>query len=455
MVQEKGAKEKKPGAEAKRKRKQAEAPFVPSQIQAIGGPAAQPACHEKEKSKAEKTEGHAKKELPLQAVVNIGMVGHVDHGKTSLTEKLSGKWTDTHSEEIKRGISIRLGYADATFRKCAKCQAYSILEKCPACASETIPSRRVSFVDAPGHETLIATMLSGAALMHGAVLVIAANEQFPQPRTIEHLMALKMSRIKHIVVAQNKIDLVEKESALVQQKAVGEFLKEFGYENAPIIPTSAPFGANIDLLIEAIEREIPAPELDRSKPLKMFVARSFDVNKPGITPEKLKGGVIGGSIMQGIAKIGDEIEIKPGLNEKTIYAKIVSLSTDHGKIDEAAPGGLIAMQTSLDPSLTKNDQMRGQVIGIKGSLPEATAKLQLELHEFKRLVAVQNTNINVSETIMLTIGTMSLLGTVLRKKGNELSVGLRSAVVIERGQTVAISKRDGMHWGLVAYGTQK
>ena len=145
---------------------------------------------------------------PLQAEINIGMVGHVDHGKTTLTKALTSKWTDTHSEELKRGISIRLGYADQTFRKCPKCskpQCYTISKKCPICNTDTEILRKVSFVDAPGHETLMTTMLSGAALMDGAVLVIAANEKCPQPQTTEHLIAFKLGGVKNIIVAQNKI----------------------------------------------------------------------------------------------------------------------------------------------------------------------------------------------------------------------------------------------------------
>ena len=140
-----------------------------------------------------------------QAVVNIGMVGHVDHGKTTLTEALSGIWTDVHSEELRRGISIRLGYADTSFYRCPSCGLYTTKETCPRDGSETEFLRRVSFVDAPGHETLMATMLSGAAIMDGAVLVIAANEPCPQPQTKEHLMALDITGIDKIVIVQNKI----------------------------------------------------------------------------------------------------------------------------------------------------------------------------------------------------------------------------------------------------------
>src|ERR1051325_10781138 len=121
--------------------------------------------------------------VPKQPEVNIGTIGHVDHGKTTLTQALSGEWTDRHSEEIKRGISIKLGYADAAFYKYPGKQgaeAFGVKDKADdGTAGELL--RCVSFVDSPGHETLMETMLSSAAVMDGAMLLVAANE--PGPRT--------------------------------------------------------------------------------------------------------------------------------------------------------------------------------------------------------------------------------------------------------------------------------
>jgi len=138
------------------------------------------------------------KEKVIQPEINIGMVGHVDHGKTTLLESLSGVWADTHSEEIKRGITIRLGYADTVFYK----EGDNYTTK-PKDKSKAKVLRKVSFVDAPGHESLMATMLSGATIMDGALLLIAATEECPQPQTREHLMALQIVGIKNIVIAQN------------------------------------------------------------------------------------------------------------------------------------------------------------------------------------------------------------------------------------------------------------
>ncbi len=196
--------------------------------------------------------------MKVQSDVNIGLVGHVDHGKTTLTKALSGIWTDTHSEETKRGISIRLGYADIEFRKCNKCGeplCYTTAITCEHCGEETEFLRKVSFVDAPGHETLMATMLSGAAIMDGAVLVIAANEYCPQPQTKEHLMALDVIGVTDVIVVQNKIDIVSKERAIESYNEIQEFVKGTCAEGAPIIPVSAQQGANIDILIDAIDKK--------------------------------------------------------------------------------------------------------------------------------------------------------------------------------------------------------
>ena len=411
--------------------------------------------HAAEKLKEKKQTQKAEEPEPLQAALNIGMVGHVDHGKTSLTQALTGRWTDTHSEELKRGISIRLGYADATFRKCPNCkgaEAFTNQKKCPSCGTATKVLRKVSFVDAPGHETLMTTMLSGAALMHGAVLVIAANEACPQPRTAEHLMALMLAGIKNIIVAQNKVDLVPKEQALQNYEQIKSFLSENGFENSPVIPTAANAGANIDYLIEAIEEFIPTPKFDAQKPVRMFVARSFDINKPGIKPEELKGGVIGGSIIEGKLKVGEEVEISPGISDKKIVTKVASLSTANNKLQEAMPGGLIAIGTLLDPSISRNDQLRGQVVGALGRLPEPVNRLKLELHMIKRLITKELQELKTNETIVLTVGTMTTLGTITSIGKEKIEVLLKSKVAAENGQKVAISKKDSGRWRLVAFG---
>ncbi|PIN98667.1 MAG: translation initiation factor IF-2 subunit gamma [Candidatus Diapherotrites archaeon CG10_big_fil_rev_8_21_14_0_10_31_34] len=390
-----------------------------------------------------------------QAEVNIGLIGHVDHGKTSITQALSGKWTDTHSEELKRGISIRLGYADTVFYKCPDCkgaEAFSTKEKCPNCEKKGKKLRKVSFVDAPGHETLMTTMLSGAALMHGAILVIAANEFCPQPRTKEHLMALKISGIKNIVVAQNKIDLVDKKKAEENYKQIKNFLKEFEYEKVEIIPTAAHFGTNMDLLIEAIEKNIPSPKVDEKKPVKMFIARSFDINKPGAKPKEIVGGVLGGTILQGKIEEGDELELSPGINNKKTKIKVVELSTAGGTIKKAVPGGLISVKTLIDPNLTKNDQMKGNVLGKIGTVSDPVSEIKMKLNYFKREITDKKNEVKQGEIIVLSAGTATTIGTIVSLKKDLIDVTLKVPISVDKGQRIAVSIKDATRWRLIAYG---
>jgi translation initiation factor 2 subunit 3 len=406
----------------------------------------------------------------LQSVVNIGIVGHVDHGKTTLVKALSGTWTDRHSEEIKRGISIRLGYADVILRKCPNCDepdCYTTKEVSEICGTKTEILRPISFVDSPGHETLMATMLSGAALMDGALLVIAANEPCPQPQTKEHLMALNIIGIKNIVIVQNKIDIVQREKVIENYNQIKAFVKDTVAENAPIIPVSAQQNANIDLVIEAIEKYIPTPQRDLEKPPLMFVARSFDVNKPGTAPDKLQGGVIGGSLNYGRLKSGVEIELRPGRKVEAsgtvkwvpIKTKVTKIFSGNEEIGEATPGGLIGVGTKLDPSLTKSDALVGQVAGIPGKIPPTIDGFVMETKLLPRVVGVTEEYkvepIRSNEPLMLNIGTATTIGVVTSARGTEAEVKLKRPVCAETGAPIAISRRVGARWRLIGSGKLK
>lgn len=165
-------------------------------------------------------------------------------------------------------------------------------------------------MDAPGHEALMATMLSGAAIMDGAILVIAADEPCPQPQTREHLAAAEAIGIKNIVIVQSKIDIVDERRALRSYEEIQSFVKGTIAEKAPIIPISAQRGINLDVLLTAIEEIIPTPKRDETKPPLMYIIRSFDTNKPGTAIEDLEGGIVGGTISQGKFALGEEIEIR-------------------------------------------------------------------------------------------------------------------------------------------------
>ncbi|MFX0185276.1 MAG: translation initiation factor IF-2 subunit gamma [Candidatus Hodarchaeota archaeon] len=404
--------------------------------------------------------------VPNQAEISIGMIGHVDHGKSTLTEALTGKFPDTHSEEIRRGISIRLGYAETEFRECPNCEApekYTTQKICPICEGETILLRRVAFVDAPGHEVLMATMLSGASIMDGAILVVAANEKVPMPQTREHLAAMDIIGMENVIVCQNKIELVSEKAALSNFKDLKKFISTTTAKNSSIIPISAVHHTNIDLLIQSIEENLPTPERDKKLAPQMLVARSFDVNKPGQSPAILKGGVVGGSIIQGKFNVGDEIEIRPGNRRgnkwQIINTKIVSLRSGFGNIDTALPGGLIGIGTPLDPALTKSDSLVGQVVGYPDELPPIWNNLMITRNLMERVVGsetqVMVQNIEMNENLMLSVGTAKTVGKVTKVSKKGIQVDLRLPVCAEINTRIAISRQIDRRWRLIGWGIVK
>ncbi|WP_048149859.1 translation initiation factor IF-2 subunit gamma [Methanolacinia paynteri] len=405
---------------------------------------------------------------PLIPGVNIGLVGHVDHGKTTLVSGLTGQWTDRHSEEIKRGISIRLGYADATFYRCPKCKgadAFTTESICPECGSECEPFRTVSFVDAPGHETLMATMLSGSALMDGAMLVIAANEKCPQPQTKEHLMALELVGIENIVIVQNKIDVVSQEQALAHYKEIKKFVKGTIAENAPVVPVSAQKGINIGALIQTLDECIPVPKRDPDDDPIMLIARSFDINKPGCSWRDVKGGVIGGSLTQGVLKEGDDIEIRPGMKVEAenqvrwdpIMTKVTSINAGKNRVTEATPGGLLGVGTKLDPALTKSDALAGQVAGLVGKMPPVWSRMAFKVSLMERVVGSDDEftiePLKHKEPLMLSVGTAVTVGVVVNVKKDIVDVVLKRPVCVAVGSRIAISRQVGGRWRLIGMGT--
>ena len=405
------------------------------------------------------------KKYGKQPCINIGTAGHVDHGKTTLIQALTGAWTSVHSQELKRGITIRVGYSDAAFYKCKDCESplgYSTEPKCHNCGKESELSRVISFVDSPGHESLMANMLAGSALMDGAILLVAANEKVPQPQSREHLLALQTLGITQIVVVQNKVDLISYKEALSNYSDITKFIKGTNASKSPIIPVSAQSGLNLDALISAIENNIETPERDESKDTVMHVLRSFDINKPGSTIAGIKGGVIGGSLTQGIFNVGDEIEIKPGLNNEkkqdyeSIFTEIVSLGTGAGTVDSVKPGGLVAIGTKLDPVLTRGDSLLGSVVGKPDSLPDNSNNAKLEVSLFDSAVGSANeekiTPIEAGENLRVNIGTAPLLGKVTNVKSENIELSFKRPVCLFEKSNVAISRRISDRWRLIGAG---
>jgi translation initiation factor 2 subunit 3 len=280
------------------------------------------------------------------------------------------------------------------------------------------------------------------------------------PQTSEHLHALQIVGVDKIIIVQNKIELVSKQDAKKHYKQIIDFVKGTVAEGAPIVPVSAVFGANMDLLIKTIEEVIPTPDRDDDAPPKMFVARSFDINRPGTSPENMQGGVVGGSIVAGKLKIGDEIEIAPGSKGekgfKPIKAKVVSLLSGSGNpLEEAYPGGLIGVGTALDPASTRADRLVGNVVGKVGKMPKIFDKLMLKPILMQRVVGMESKkqvdNLRLNEPMMLVVGTAPTVGVITRLHGDEIELGLKRPVVAEKGQRIAIGRRVENKWRLIGY----
>ncbi|MFQ5969300.1 MAG: translation initiation factor IF-2 subunit gamma [Nitrososphaerales archaeon] len=400
-----------------------------------------------------------------QPCINIGTAGHVDHGKTTLVEAITGVWTSAHSEELKRGITIRVGYADAAFYKCQSCEppiCYSTSPKCPECGGKSELQRVASFVDSPGHESLMANMLSGAAVMDGAVLVIAANETVPKPQTREHFLALEILGIKHLIITQNKADLISYEDAMENYKQIKNFIKGSIAEKAPILPVSAQHKLNIDAIIQAIEENIPTPKRDLSLNPVMHVLRSFDVNKPGTSVKDIKGGVLGGALVQGEFKTGDEIEIRPGIYDdkkakyQSVVTEIASLGTGAGIVETVKPGGLVAIGTKLDPTDTRSDSLIGSLIGKPDTLPKESEGVSIDTQLFETAVGtpelVKVDPIKVNESLRVNIGTTAVPATSKSVRDSRIEIQFRRPVCVLENSRIAISRRIADRWRLIGAG---
>lgn len=423
--------------------------------------------------------------ISRQATINIGTIGHVAHGKSTVVKAISGVHTVRFKNELERNITIKLGYANAKIYKCEdeacprpQCyRAYgSSKEDNPLCEVPGWEGKRmkllrhVSFVDCPGHDILMATMLNGAAVMDGALLLIAANETCPQPQTSEHLAAVEIMRLGHIIILQNKVDLIQESVAANQQEAIQKFIQGTIADGSPVVPVSAQLKYNIDVVCEYLVNKIPVPVRDFTSSPEMIVIRSFDVNKPGSEVDEIEGGVAGGSILKGVLKMGMEIEVRPGMVSKDsqgklkctpIYSRIVSLKAEQNDLQFAVPGGLIGVGTTMDPTLTRADRLVGQVLGAVGALPEVFVELEVNFFLLRRLLGVRTQGnekagkvqkLQKGEVLMLNIGSMSTGGRVLAVKSDLAKLQLTAPVCTTEGEKIALSRRVDKHWRLIGWG---
>lgn len=418
--------------------------------------------------------------ISRQATINIGTIGHVSHGKSTLVYAISGVKTQMHSLERIRNITIKLGYANAKIYKCScpepECYKATGSEQndctlCDKCNEIRQLVRHVSFVDCPGHDILMATMINGAAVMDAALLLVAGNESCPQPQTSEHIAALEIMNLDKILIIQNKVDLIPTvEEAKAHYEQIKNYITRTKAAASPIIPISAQLRFNINFVLKNI-CSLPLPVRDFLSSPRLIIIRSFDVNKPGQEIETLSGGVAGGSILKGVLKIGDEVEIRPGIINKTstgatvcspIRSRIVSLYAEKNPLQYAVPGGLVGVGLKVDPSLTRQDFLVGHVLGLPGELPQIFIELEICVYLLRRLLGVKSDagrsrsdkipKLKKDECLMVNVGSTSSGGRVLGVKTAKAKIELTKPVCCHIGEKVALSRRVDKHWRLIGWG---
>lgn len=394
--------------------------------------------------------------LENQPILNIGCLGSVSHGKSTMVKLITGKSTQQHSKEKIKNITMKVGYANAKIYQ----------DENNNYTTEQNESNKLvhhfSFVDCPGHQELIEVMMSGANLMDGGIVVVAGNQSIKsQPQLKQHLLTAKMIGIKKLIFVLNKLDLITSTLAMERKIELEDYLKEFNMMNPIIIPMSMNLGLNKEYLLQAIMEEFPPVKKENVNNFVFNISRSFDINKNGINPVKMRGGVVGGSVIQGELKIGENIIISPGqikydkvnnkwLN-KPLTSKVISLKSENESLTKISCGGLTAVGLELDSFFTQNDKLKGQILHLDSdkNLVECVSEISCDI------IMLEDYQLKNNETINLQIGCNSLMGQVSKAKKNHVDLILNKMIPIYSGIKILISKKDNGIISLLGVGSIK
>ena len=383
--------------------------------------------------------------IKCQPIINIGCLGSVSDGKSTLVAKLTGIKTQRHTDELKRNITINQGYGNLKifYDNINYYTTDSTGDK-----SDCQLVNHISFVDCPGHQELIQTMLSSIVLMDGAIIVVAVNQPLTQkPQLIQHLAAAKLGKISKIIICMNKIDLVSKEVLLERKAELDKMLEEYDIKPFAIIPTCFNKNINMKYVIQAImELFNPNEYITRADSEPLFrISRSFDINKPGTDWNQIVGGVIGGSLFNGKLAVGDKIEIKPGQVSKDkegkfickpIISTIQSIKTDTTELNEIIPGGLIGIRTDLDPYYCKHNGLSGQIVGKVGTLPDIINDVTLKLNIVTTFGF--NWEPKIKDKTMLQIGTKTCESTLTKINKDNFTFNFTKPYCVSKGQHIIV-----------------
>ncbi len=314
--------------------------------------------------------------------VIIGTAGHIDHGKTALVKALTGRDADTLAEEKRRGITIELGF---------------VFMDTPS------PDKQIVFIDVPGHEKLIKTMVAGASNIDAAVLVIAADEGI-NVQTREHFEILKLLDIPRGIIALTKTDLVEKDHIQQLKTDVKDYIQGTFLEDAPIIPVSSVSGSGIDNLKASLFRiaEKVTPRVDRGT-FRMPIDRVFTMRGFGT--------VTAGTVLSGTIKEGDKVEIFP----EGLISRVRGVQVHHSKTNQSCIGKRTAINL---PDIEKEKLRRGQTAAAPGSLTP-TNRLDAKLHLLKSC----EKKLKNRERLRLHTGTSEIICRLVLLDRDKLSPG--------------------------------
>ena len=379
------------------------------------------------KEKFERTKPH----------VNVGTIGHIDHGKTTLTAAITKVLSkhdpsneiksfdeiDNAPEEKARGITIATAHVEYQTE-----------------------NKHYAHVDCPGHADYIKNMITGAAQMDGAILVVAATDG-PMPQTREHILLARQVGVPHIVVALNKVDMVDDEELLeLVELEVRELLSEYKFpgDDIPVVKVSALGALNgeeqwektIDELMAAVDDYIPTPDRDVDKPFLMPVEDVFSISG--------RGTVVTGRVERGVVKVGEEVEII-GIRE-TQKKVITGVEMFRKLLDQGQAGDNVGL---LVRGLDKDEVERGQVVAKPGSITPHT-KFTAEVYVLKKDEGGRHTPFFNGYRPQFYFRTTDVTGVANLPEGTEMvmpgdnvtiSVELIAPIAMEKGLRFAI--REG------------
>ena len=401
-------------------------------------------------------------DISVKPNYNIGLLGSLANGKSTIIKILCDKDPHTSTKELVRNITMNAGFGNMYIFKnknnndliSTNTNKKSITKKFKK-LDEDINDyeiiKHISFVDCPGHSKILHVPLSNIKLMNGVIVVINVKDDLEtKPQLIQHLIAVSVQNIKDIIICLNKIDLVDEKTCIQKKKQVKQILNHLGIEPTVILPTSFTRNINIDKLLYCINKVFHKKDSEKYNNNTLLINRSFNINSSGIDWKKLKGGILGGSVITGKFKVGDEIEIRPGYtnkgkndNEKMksfpIKSTILSIYTETSPILNADKNGLIAIGTDIEPFYCQNNKLAGNIIGLKDDLPSVYTEIDINFEVLKNKYCNWNPKINDLITVFIeTSFVNSKLIKVSGKKKYKGTIKLFKPICVRKDSNIMI-----------------